>query len=117
MSKAKGKKIKNQTSIRIFIVVLIMGVIGIAGVLIQKYNADRLSDHYENEVMKIYEDQKLMDNVAGLLYRHQALVANHLRTRDEAEKDSYEYSEIICREDLKRDLTELGDRVTGGEYE
>ncbi len=117
MSKYKKKLAANKTTIRIFFVVLLMGVIGAGGILLLKYDVDRLSDHYANEIARIYENQVLMDDLKISLYHHQSLVANHLRTRDPEEKDLYEYDNVIVREEMSRALSELGVNVRGGESE
>ena len=92
---------------RIFIIVLLMGVAGITGVLLLKFNIDRLTSNYETFIEESYETGKDMDTISKNLYRHQTLVLNYLRTADEDQKDIYAYEEVIARENLRKSSKEF----------
>ena len=100
-------KLSKKTSIKIFIAVLVMGIIGIACIGILKFDINRLATNYEENITTAFETKGYMDDIQKLLYMHQAMVAGHIVTNDEHKKDIYSYDETVTREDIKRTLNEL----------
>ena len=100
-------KLSKKTSIKVFVAVLVMGIIGIACIGILKYDINRLATNYEENITTAFEMKGYMDDVQKLLYMHQAMVTGHIVTSDEHRKDMYSYDETVTREDIKRALGEL----------
>ncbi|MBR4513302.1 MAG: HD domain-containing protein [Lachnospiraceae bacterium] len=100
-------KLSKKTSIKVFIAVLVMGIIGIACIGILKFDINRLATNYEENITTAFETKGYMDDIQKLLYMHQAMVAGHIVTNDEHKKDIYSYDETVTREDIKRTLNEL----------
>lgn len=103
--------------LKIFIIVLLGGIIGIAGELFLKYDINRLSDGYRVIVDEYFKD--LSDNmeIRTLMYTHQAVVVKHTAA-DSAEKyDEYEREAERIEQELRARFNELGERMKGGEHE
>ncbi len=110
-------KMSKRTSIKVFIVVLVMGIIGTVCIGILKYDINRLATNYEENITTAFETKGYMDSVQKLLYSHQSMVAGHIVVHDEHRKDMYSYDETVCREDIKRTLNELNNMGFNAEGE
>lgn len=102
---------------RIFITVLIAGIVGIFGEIILKYNIDRLSDNYRMIANEIVVNRQYTTQINLLAYQHQALVSRHVITEDEAAYDGYEAEAEQIRVRLLKELEEFSERMAGDERE
>ena len=57
--------------------VLIAGIVGISGMVILKNDIGNLSDGYREITYEYSENKRYTLEIRTLLYKHQALVANH----------------------------------------
>lgn len=108
--------VKNIT-FKIFIIVFISGIVGIAGILLLKKDIDILTDDYKKLIQENYENKEYMENISKLIYKHQAVVANHVRSGELAEMEECEEEETQIREELQSVVVEFGSRMSGGEKE
>lgn len=111
------KDLVEKITFRIFISILLAGIIGVAGISILTYDINRFSVDYQRIVAENYENKEYMEHICRLLYQHQALVANHIRSVDKTEKDLLEEEEALVRAELKAELAEFGKRMTDDERE
>ena len=103
--------------LKIFIIVLIGGIVGIIGELVLKTDIDRLSDGYQVIVDEYF--QNLADNseIRNLMYTHQAVIVKHTAADTEAKYDEYENEAERLEQELRTRFNELGERMKGGEHE
>lgn len=103
--------------LKIFIIVLIGGIIGIVGELVLKNDIDRLSDGYQVIVDKYF--QNLADNseIRNLMYTHQAVIVKHTAAETEEKYDEYEREAERLEQELRTRFNALGERMKGGEHE
>lgn len=96
---------------RIFIIVLITGIIGVAGMVVLKYNIDKLSDAYHEIIDEHVVNQDHMKSIVASLYQHQAQVMNHILADSDEMYSKYEEKEAQLRENISAELTEFGTRM------
>lgn len=103
--------------LKIFIIVLLGGIIGIIGELVLKNDIDKLSDGYQVIVDEYF--QNLADNseIRTLMYTHQAVVVKHTAADTEEKYDEYEREAERLEQELRTRFNELGERMKGGEHE
>lgn len=103
--------------LKIFIIVLLGGIIGIIGELLLKSDIDKLSDGYQVIVDEYF--QNLADNseIRTLMYTHQAVVVKHTAADTEEKYDEYEREAERLEQELRTRFNELGERMKGGEHE
>lgn len=106
-----------RISFRIFITVLIAGIVGILGEIILKYNIDRLSDNYRMIVNEVVVNRQYATQIDLLIYQHQTLVSKHVINEEEALYDAYEAEAEEIRAQLLAQLDEFGARMAGDERE
>lgn len=102
---------------KIFVVVLISGIISIIGELVLMYNISRLSSNYkiivdEHTINRIY-----MSDISALAYRHQSVVAKHLFAEDEEQYDTYEKECETVKEELMSRMVAFEKRMSGDKRE
>lgn len=102
---------------KIFITVLFAGLIGIAGEIVLNRNIDRLSESYTEIVDEHFVDISYADDITVFLYRHQAIVANHVSAQDEKDYEKYEAEAADIENQLNTILNEFGARMTGDRRE
>ena len=66
---------------RVFIIVLTAGIIGIAGVLILKYNINKLSQNYQVIIEEHNENRIYMEQFSPLVRRHSRSFQGRKRSR------------------------------------
>ena len=110
-----SKKILNSITIRIFLLVLIAGFIGVFGIAVLSKDIGQLSDSYQQMVDKGYRNKGYMDNIRTLLYMDQAIVLNHIRTDSAAEMDRYEQQEKAIADQVRDTLKLFDDNLDGEE--
>ncbi len=76
--------------LKIFIMVLIAGIVGISGMVILKNDIGNLSDGYREITYEYSENKRYTLEIRTLLYKHQALVANHTAADSEEKYSEYE---------------------------
>lgn len=103
--------------LKIFIMVLIAGVVGISGMIILKNDIGDLSEGYRS-ITDVYSANKQCTlEIRTLLSRHQVLVANHSAADSEEKYSGYEASADVIETQLRDMFSELGGRMGGDESE
>ena len=83
--------------LRIFIIVLITGIIGVTGMVVLKYNIDKLSNTYHVIMDEHAANQDYMKSIMTHLYQHKAQVMDHILADSEDMYDKYEQKEVELR--------------------
>ena len=104
-------------SLKIFILVLIAGVLGIAGVIILNNDVGLLSDGYRTIIDEHSENLNCSSEIRSLLYKHQTVVSKHVMASTEDKYDEYEAEAEALETELRRVFDEFGERMSGGERE
>lgn len=102
---------------RIFVVVLITGIIGICGILMMKFEVDRLSDDYHVIMDEYVENRELMSRILGLIYKHRSVMADSLLVSESDAGKQREQMEMEVRTELQETLKSFGERMLGNERE
>ena len=76
--------------LRIFVIVLLTGLIGVSGMMLLKYNIDMLSNTYHEIIDEHAVNQDFMKSIVASLYQHQAQVMNHILADSEDMYAKYE---------------------------
>ena len=103
--------------LRIFIIVLITGIIGVTGMVVLKYNIDKLSNTYHVIMDEHALNQDYMKSIIAQLYQHKALVMDHILANSEDMYDKYEQKEVELRNKMIDEFTEFGLHMQGNEKE
>lgn len=103
--------------LRIFIIVLITGIIGVAGMVVLKYNIDKLSNTYHVIMDEHAVNQDYMKSIMTHLYQHKAQVMDHILANSEDMYDKYEQKEVELRNKMIDEFTEFGLHMQGDEME
>lgn len=101
--------------LKIFIMVLISGIVGVSGMIILKINIGNLSDGYREITREYSENKRYTLEIRALLYRHQALVANHTAADSEKKYSEYETAAKKTENSLREMFDELGGRMKSGD--
>lgn len=102
---------------RVFIMVLTAGIIGIAGVLILKYNINKLSQNYQVIIEEHNENRIYMEQLSQLLHQHRSYIAIHVASKEEKTLTKYEEKEKKLREKMGSILLDFRERMTGNKRE
>lgn len=102
---------------KIFITILIAGIIGILGEIILKYHMDKLLDNYEEIIYEHTVNRDYMNDIRVMLYEHQALVAHHVMAVEESQMKEYEQREEEISVKLSNTFSEFGKRMNTDERE
>ena len=102
--------------LKIFIMILIAGVIGIVGVSILTLDITFLSDTYD-EVSDYTQALETIDNIRVQLYKHQSIVSKHISADEEVKLAEYEAEAVEIEGILRDGFYELGEKMTSGERE
>lgn len=103
--------------LKIFIIVLIGGIIGIAGEFFMKYYIGRLSNGYEVIVDDYFSTLSTNSEIRNLMYTHQALIVKHTAADSEDKYNEYENAAELTEQRLREEFEILGERMKGGEHE
>lgn len=103
--------------LKIFIIVLIGGIIGITGQIFLKIDINRLSNGYRVIVDEYHRDLNDNMEIRTLMYTHQAVVVKHTAADSEDKYDEYEREAKQIEEELRERFNVLGERMKGGEHE
>ena len=110
-----SKKILNSIAIRIFLLVLMAGFVGVFGIAVLSRDMGELSESYQQMVKGGYRNKEYMDNIRALLYMDQAIVLNHIRSDSAAEMDRYEHQERAIADMVRDTLKRFDENLKGEE--
>ena len=102
--------------LKIFIMVLIAGIIGIVGVSILTIDITLLSNTYD-EVKDYTQTLETTNDIRAQLYKHQSIVSKHISADEEEKLAQYEAEAQEIEENLKAGFSELREKMMGGERE
>ncbi len=105
------------TPLKIFIAVLLTGLIGITGGIILKYDIDQLSKTYKDAMTEGITNQKSMMEISSLLYEHELILSKYIMSEEDKQRQEYEEREQQIREELKTSFSAFGTRLKGSETE
>lgn len=94
--------------LRIFVIVLLTGLIGVGGMMVLKYNIDMLSNTYHKIIDEHAVNEDYMKSITASLYQHQAQVMNHILADSEDMYVKYETKEEELRDKIEEELSEFG---------
>lgn len=102
--------------LKIFVMILIAGVIGIVGVSILTSGITSLSDTYDgiNDYTRTLET---IDGIRVQMYKHQSIVSKHISADEEEKLVGYEAEAEEIEESLKDSFYVLGEKMKNGERE
>ena len=103
--------------LRIFIIVLITGIIGVMGMVVLKYNIDKLSTTYHVIMDEHAVNQDYMKSIMTHLYQHKSQVMDHILANSEDMYDKYEQKELELRNKMIDEFTEFGLHMQGNKRE
>jgi CHASE3 domain sensor protein len=110
-------KLIKRISLKILILVLIAGIVGILGMAIMKWNINSMEKSYELLVVDNVENGLHMAKISSMIYRHQAIVTRHVLAKTMDEKLELEDEEKALNDKIRYELSELEKTMTGGERE
>lgn len=102
---------------KIFIIVLIGGIVGITGQFFMKYDIEHLSSGYEVIVEDYFSTLDTNSEIRNLMYTHQALIVKHTAADSEDKYSEYESEAENIEQRLREEFNILGERMKGGEQE
>lgn len=103
--------------VRIFIVVLLTGIIGIAGILLMRYEINSLTDNYGIIIEEHVQNRDSMANILSLIYEHRSVMADCLLVTDKEHLDAIEKEEKELRTELQDALNAFGVQMQQDEKE
>ena len=102
--------------LRIFIAILIAGIIGIVGVSALTVDITLLSNTY-GEIDAYTQTMKTTNHIRAQMYKHQSVISKHI-SADEADKQAqYEAEAREIEASLKAEFSALRESMMGGERE
>ena len=102
--------------LKIFIMILIAGIIGIVGVSILTMDITLLSDTYD-EIKDYTRTLETTKDIRAQLYKHQSIVSKHISADEEEKFVQYEAEAAEIEESLKAEFSQLREKMKGGERE
>ena len=102
--------------LKIFIMILIAGIIGIVGVSILTIDIALLSNTY-NEVNEYTQTLETTSSIRSQMYKHQSIVSKHISADEKVKLVQYEKEAKEIEENLKSRFSELREKMMGGEKE
>lgn len=103
--------------LKIFCVVLLTGLIGIAGEFVLQYDINQLSSNYNNVALDVMQEQECVLRISALLYQHQAVLASCVIAEDQEHMEEYIQKEQELRERLETMFSELEKQIKGSDME
>lgn len=107
----------NSIPLKIFFMVLVVGIIGVTGIIIMKYNIDRLSESYREISSEHIVNRAYMSQISNLLYEHQAVISNYVIASNDEQRSKYKKSDEQLRAALNENIAQFGARMTGDRRE
>ena len=102
--------------LKIFIMILIAGIIGIVGVSILTVDITLLSDTYD-EIKDHTQTLEITSGIRAQIYKHQSIVSKHISANEKEKLVQYETEAKEIEESLKAAFSELREKMMGGERE
>ena len=102
--------------LKIFIMILIAGIIGIVGVSILTIDITMLSNIY-NDVNEYTKTLETTNSIRAQMYKHQSFVSKHISADEKEKLAQYETEAKEIEESLKAEFSELREKMMGGERE
>lgn len=109
--------VMKHTPFKIFIIVLIGGIIGIVGEFFMKYYIERLSVGHKVIVDDYFSTLSTGSEIRSLMYSHQAVIVKHTAADSEDKYNEYESEADRLENSLRDEFNKLGERMKGGEQE
>lgn len=103
--------------LKIFIIVLFAGIVGILGTIVLKYDIDRISENYSGLVKESFVNKEYINDISNLLYQHQSITAEFVIAHSESESAEYFEEETLIRNEITKKLSEFGERMSGDRRE
>lgn len=103
--------------LKIFIMVLIAGIIGIVGVSVLTIDITMLSDTYKEIINEHTENLKTTSNIRAMMYKHQSIISKHVSAEEEGKFAEFEAEAQDIENSLKSEFAEFGEKMKGGERE
>lgn len=104
-------------SVKIFILVLIAGIIGIGGMAVLTVDINLLSDNYRIIIDECSDNLNTTNEIRLMMNKHQSVVAQHVMANSEEKYDEYEAEAKDIESQLKDIFAEFGQKMSGGERE
>lgn len=102
---------------KVFLIVLVAGIIGITGMIIMKYDIDKLSDSYREIIDEHSVNRSYMSKISGLLYENQAVIANYVIAVDDIQRARYMQTNERLRDEITEQFNEFNKRIDTAEKE
>lgn len=103
--------------LKIFCVVLLTGLIGIAGEFILQYDIKQLSSNYNNVAVDIMQEQEYALRISALLYQHHAVLSSCMIAEDQEQMERNIQKEQELRERLETMFSKLEKQIKGSDME
>lgn len=97
----------NNIPLRIFVMVLIAGIIGIVGVSILTIDITVLSDTYEVIINDHTKTLETTSDIRALIYKHQSVISKHISAEDEEKFGEYEAEAAEIEKSIKDEFEKL----------
>lgn len=97
--------------------VLTAGIIGVAGMLIMKYDINRLSENYREIIDEHSVNRAYMAKISALLYEHQAVISNYIIAANNEQRINYKKTDKEIRAEMDTNLAEFNERMAGDKRE
>lgn len=107
----------NSIPLKVFFMVLFAGVIGVAGMIILKYDIDRISESYREIIDEHSVNRAYMAKISALLYKNQAVVSNYVIATNDDQRKNYKKTDEQIREEMTQNLSEFSKRMEGDKRE
>ena len=104
-------------SLKIFILMLVSGFMGIVGVFLLSNNIRLLSNNYRVIIDEHSENLDTTNEIRLLMSKHQSIVAQHIMASSDEKYDYYETEADELNNRLKAEFSGLGQKMIGGERE
>ena len=108
-----SKKLLNSITLRIFLLVLLAGFIGVFGIMVLARDIKEISSSYQEMAEKGYKNKEYMDEIRTLLYMDQAIVLNHIRSDNAAEMERFEHQESAISDMIRDTLKRFEENLSG----
>lgn len=104
-------------SIRILIIILLSGIVTIAGVLTLSFELERMATMHEEIMEDNVRNRQMMAEIGMFLDRHHAMVNNCVISNEEESFSSYKEQEAELRQKEKDLILAFSERMKGGTRE
>ncbi len=102
---------------RIFLLVLLAGIMGLIGIFIMRHNIVKISENYERLMEENLRDRFDMSELSNLMYSHQALISRHVLMASAEEMEGLEKEAEELYNLIMGKLTEMGVHIAENKKE